>query len=283
MAKKQKRVGFVCDDLTNFHSNTYYKILNEDLKARGFTVSGGHALDHQKGAAWCAERNLPYFESAADLDAVTDYYMILAPNNPESHMELCKRIFPFRKTTYVDKTFAPDVATARKIFKLADKHGTTIQTSSALRYTNVQARVAELGGRESVQHMVAWGGGRAFEIYAIHPVELVISCMGPDARGLMRRGKGDHSQLLLNFTGGRTAVVNVYTNASTPFAASLTTQKATEFVPVESARIFINLAAAALDMFETGKAGIDRKESLMVRRILDVAADPEAQKAFVRL
>ena len=283
MAKKQKRVGFICDDLTNFHTNTYYKILNEDLKQRGFTVSGGHALDDKKGAAWCAERGLPYFEKMADLDAVSDYYMVLAPNNPGVHYEICKHVFPFGKTTYVDKTFAPDVATAKRIFKLADKHRTTIQTSSALRYTNVQDRVAELGGRARIRHMVAWGGGRAFEIYAIHPVELVISCMGANAESLMRRGTGKQSQLLINFKGGRTAVVNVYTNASTPFAASLTTAKATELVPVESAKIFINLAAAALDMFESGKATIDRKESVMVRRILDVSEDPKAQKGFVKL
>lgn len=283
MAKKSKRVGFVCDDLTNFHSNTYFKIINDTLKKRGFSVSGGNAIDHKKGAAWCEERGLPYFENPADLDAVSDYYMVLAPNNPESHYELCKRVFPFGKTTYVDKTFAPDVAAAKRIFKLADKHRTTIQTSSALRYTNVQDRVAELGGRARIRHMAAWGGGRAFEIYAIHPVELVISCMGPKAEKLMRRGSGKQSQLLIDFAAGRTAVVNVYTQASTPFAASLTTAKATEFVPVDSSQIFVNLAAAALDMFETGKATVDRKETLMVRRILDVAADPRAQKGFVEL
>jgi predicted dehydrogenase len=91
----------------------------------------------------------------AQLNERVDCYMVLAPSNPEKHVELCQRVFQFGKPTYVDKTFAPDLATAKTIFELADKHGVAVQTTSALRYTNVP------GAREGrkVQHMTAWGAG----------------------------------------------------------------------------------------------------------------------------
>ena len=111
-----------------------------------------------------------------------------------------------------------------------------MQTSSALRYSNVQERVTKL--EAPLQHIVTWGGGSSFAEYAIHPLELAISCMGADVLRLMRRGSGDHSQLLLDLSGERTAVVNVYTNTSTPFAAALTTTAATEYVAVDSSAIF---------------------------------------------
>ena len=54
----------------------------------------------------------------------------------------------------------------------------------------------------------------------------------------MRRGAGKQSQLLLDFSGGRTAVVNVYTGSSTPYAASVTTTGATRHFQVDSGRNF---------------------------------------------
>ncbi|MFC1526852.1 hypothetical protein ACFL6X_08600 [Candidatus Latescibacterota bacterium] len=157
-----------------------------------------------------------------------------------------------------------------------------MQTTSALRYTNVQDRVKEIGAKQ-IEHMVTWGAGSSFGEYAIHPLELAISCMGPKVRGVMRRGTGAQSQLLLDFAKGRTAVVNVYTASSTPFAATLTTKETTEYLAVDSGAIFRNTAAAFLDLFDSGQPGIDRKESLVIRRVLDLAGKKRTTKGFVRL
>ena len=270
-----KRLGFVDLKLENFHANVYLKAIRGDLAARGFSVAGCFALDEADGRAWAAKNGVPYCSDPAALDRSVDGYAVLAPSNPEVHLDLCRRVLPFGKPTYVDKTFAPDLATARRIFALADRYGVALQTSSALRYTNVQESL-RAPHADPVRHMVTWGGGRSFDEYAIHPLELAVSCLGPEVEGLRRRGTGDETQLLLDFSGGRTAVVNVYTNANTPFAASLTTAKGTTYVPVDSSRIFVNLAAAILDLFESRTVSIDRRESLIIRRLLDLAAQPAA-------
>jgi predicted dehydrogenase len=277
-----KRIGFVDYQLENFHANVYLKAYRNELKSRGWTVTGCWGLDGEVGRGWAKKNDVPWFDSAGALNEQVDCYMILAPGNPELHLQLCEKVFPFGKTTYVDKTFAPDLATAKQIFSLADKNKTAIQTSSALRYTNVQMHVKEVGPA-SVKHIITWGGGTSFGEYAIHPVELLISCMGPEAQSLMRRGDALYSQLLVNFSGGRTGVANVYTHGETPFAASVTTEKETKVIQVDASKIFIDMAAAVLDLFESGKPNIDRNQSLAIRRILDAAEDPAALKGFVNL
>ena len=278
-----KRIGLVDYKLENFHANVYLKAFRNELKSRGWSVGGAYAMEEAEGKAWAKKNDVPWFDSPAALSDQVDGFMILAPANPELHLELCEAILPFGKPTYVDKTFAPDLPTAKKIFALADQHQTAIQTASALRYTNVQAQVRQAGGSAAVKHMIAWGGGSSFDEYAIHPVEMLISCMGPDARALMRRGSGEYAQLLIDFAGGRTGVANVYTRGETPFAASVTTERETKLLHVDSSKIFVDLAAAVLDLFESGKPGVDRGESLMIRRILDVANDPAALTGFVNL
>ncbi|MFH1478017.1 MAG: Gfo/Idh/MocA family oxidoreductase [Verrucomicrobiota bacterium] len=277
-----KRIGFVDFKLDNFHANTYLAAIRKELSGRGFTVAGCYGLEEATGRQWAEKNGVPYFDSVAKLDKAVDHYMILAPSNPETHWALCRKVFPMRKTTYVDKTFAPDHKTAAKIFALADKYGVVMQTTSALRYTKIQDHVRALGAA-NVRHMVTWGAGRSFEEYAIHPVELAVSCMGPAAERLMLRGAGDQRQLIVDFSGGRTAIINVYLNAATSYAASVTTDKETKIISADGDPIFLNMAAAILDLFETGKATIDRAESLMIRRILDVALKAKATGKFMKL
>lgn len=275
-----RRIGFVDDDLNNYHSNVFLQALRGPLKARGFEVAGCTGLKGAEGRAWAEKNGIGWFDEMAALDRAVDFYMILAPSTPATHLELCRRVLPFKKPTYVDKTFAPDLTTARQIFALADQHGTVMQTSSALRYTNVQDEVKKLG---KIEHMIAWGGGGSFAEYAIHPLELLISVMGPEVTAMMRRGAGSRSQLLINFTGERTGISNVFAQTNTPFAASVTTEKVTRYIEVDSSKIFVNNLAAILDFFEARQPNVDRRETLSIMRILDAARDPRSLREFVPL
>jgi predicted dehydrogenase len=277
-----KRIGFVDDDLDNFHSRVYLEAFRGPLKDRGYVVAGATALQHEKSRAWAAKNDLPYYDSVAELDKAVDVYAVLAPSTPGTHEQLCGLVLPFGKTTFVDKTFAPDVAAGERIFKLADRHRAALQTSSALRYTAVQKHVAA-AGREDVRHVVVWGPGRSYDEYVVHPVETAVSILGPEAQALMRRGADPESQLLIDFSGGRTAVVNVYNRRKTPYAASVTTTKETRYLEVDTKPLFTDAAAAMLDFFAAGRELIDRRETMAILRILEASRDPGALERFVKL
>lgn len=279
----KRRIGFVDFQLENFHANVFLGAIRDKLADRGYEVAGCHGTDVANGRAWAEKNRVPFFDTAEALNERVDCFMVLAPSNPETHLELCQRVFPFGKPTYVDKTFAPDLATAQAIYRLADQHGVAVQTSSALRYTNVQAHARASGNGGRVEHIVAWCPGRAFDEYAVHAAEMAVSCMGPDVATLMRRGTDPYSQVLINFADGRTATLNVYTTPGTPYAAAVTTADGTKYVPVETATLFLDTARAILDFFDAGKPAIDRAESLAIRRILDAAQRPEARSGFVSI
>lgn len=277
-----KRIAFIDHNLENFHANIYLKLLQTDLKSRGFTINACFGTQQKQSREWAEKNNIPYFTNLNQLNEAVDHYMILAPSNPETHLKLCQKIFPFGKPTYVDKTFAPDLKTAQKIFALADKHKVPMQTTSALRYTEVQDYVQSVG-RKNVKHMITWVAGGSVDEYAVHPLELFVSCMGPQVTRIMRRGTKNQVQLLLDLTSNRTAVVNIFPKTRTPYAASVTTNEETKYFAVDTSKIFLNTASAVLDLFETRKSNIDRKESLLIRRIQDVAQQKRTQGRWVRL
>lgn len=277
-----KRIGFIDHNLDNFHANVFLDALRNDLKKRGFTIAGCFANQKKQSQEWASKNKVPYFNDVNELNEAVDYYMVFAPSNPETHLGLCQKVFPFGKPTYVDKTFAPDLKTAKQIFALADKYKVPMQTTSALRYTELQDYVKSVG-RKNVKHMITWVAGRSFGEYAIHPIEMFVSCMGPNVKRLMRRGTKKQTQLLLDLTSNRTAIVNVFPNTRTPNSASVTTHEETKYFAVDRDKIFVNTASAVLDLFETGKPNIDRKETLMIRRIQDVAEQKRSEGRWVNL
>lgn len=268
-----KRIAFVDYRLENYHANVFLDAFRTTLKERGFEVSACHALDQANGRTWAEKNQVPYCSDLLKLDRQADYYMILAPSNPETHWALAQMILPFGKPTYIDKTFAPNLKTAKDIFALADRHGTAVQTSSALRYTAAQQRVARIG-REHLRGMVASGGGSNFDEYIIHPVEMVVSCMGPEVIGVRRQLSIGFEMLRIEFSGRRNAEA-IFRQGDHPFVAHLATtfsRTETETIKVDSSQLFVNAASGILDFFDAGRALIDRAESLAIRSILDAGA-----------
>jgi len=277
-----KRVAFVDFELDNWHTNTFLTIYRKELKKSGFAPVSCHAINEKTGREWAKKNGLNYYSDLKELNRNTDYYMVMAPSNPEKHIELCRKVFPFGKPTFVDKTFAPNAATAAKIFALAARYGVRMQTCSALRHTDIQKYVAEVG-RKHVRHVAVWGGGGSFGEYAVHPLEIAVSCMGPNATTLMRRRDGHMSQLVIGFSGNRTAIVNVCCRTNTPFAAAVTTDKETRFITVDGGKLFIDAAWAVVHFFKARKPLVPRAESMTIMRLIDASHKPKALKGFVRV
>ena len=283
MSSTRKRVGYVDFNLNNFHADIYLKHLRGELAGRGFDVTACWGMKESEGRSWAEANKVPFVADARAMDERVDFYCVLAPTNPEVHLELCQRVFPFHKPTYVDKTFAPNLAIAREIFTLADRHGVAMQTTSALRYTAAQQFVREVG-QQNVRHVIAWAPGQSFEEYGVHCTEMIISCMGPGVKRVMRRGRPEQIELDIDFHDGRTANAFLYTNHhQMPYAASVTTAQTTRYMAVDTSRLFVDMATAMLDFFASGKPNIDREESLAVRKILDAAGDARGPGVWIEV
>lgn len=272
-----QRIGFVDYQLDNFHANTFLKLLRGPLRERGYVVAGATAVERERGAVWAREREVPWFASIDELEGAVDCLMVLAPSNPELHLELCEQAFALRKPTFVDKTFAPDLASARRIFELADRYGVAVQSSSALRYTAVQPLVESLP--EPVRHLYVWAGGASLAEYLIHPVELAVSCLGSEATHVARWGCEAHPNFVLQFAADRSAMIDFTAGTDVPYVVAITTDSATQFLELDLANLFRDALAAILDFFDAGVPLVDRSETLAVRQLLDMAfraGDPDS-------
>ena len=279
----KRKIGIVDHSLDNFHANTFLSLMREDLKPRGWEIARCWAVNGDEGRVWAKKNEVSYAEEFTDLGEC-DAFMILAPSNPEVHPEMAKRLFPFGKVTYVDKTFAPNYETAKEIFTLADKYNVPVMTTSALRCATSLKRVVEKFGSGRILHMQAWGGGGSFEEYAIHPLEMVIFAMGAQVEEVMHVASDkDHHALHLQFGDKRSASIFIHTNNECPFRAMVTTEEQTVCADCSADPIFRDLCNVILDFFESGEPSVDRSESLMIRRVLDVVNGSSCDRRFTNV
>ena len=261
-----KRIVFIDHDIANWHANTFARLIKQC--GRGFHLAGIFANRKDNAEEWAARQGVPCVGSIADLKELADFVLVLAPSNPETHMDLCRAAFQLGKPTYVDKTFAPDEAVALAIFEMADAAGVPVQTSSVLRYTEVQD-FCHSSPENKPDFVDTWGGGSNFQEYVIHQVEMVVSLLGPDFNGLRVEELAHLTRIDLAFGGRRAASIHMAAPSEIPFLAVTSNPHTTRSFVVDDGRLFVSGLNAILDFFSKGHAIIDREETLAVMRILD--------------
>jgi predicted dehydrogenase len=271
MNPKPKQIGFIDYDLNNFHANTFLKLFRNELKHREWMVTHCWAKNETTGKEW-ADKNAVHYCSDIKEMADCDGLMILAPGKPELHLELAEKTFPLGIPTYVDKTFAPSLMIAKEIYALADRHKIPIISSSALRFCRTLQNQVTQFKNEEIRHIQTWFGGRSFEEYAIHPIEMAVSVMGPDIIKVSLFRTENHCQILINFSNGRTANVFSCVNVRCDAQAVLITNQATTYVNCKADPFYEDCLLFILNFFEQKKELIDRKETLAIRSVLDATS-----------
>lgn len=216
-----KKIGLVDFYIDEWHANTYLGLFASAAKEMKLDFEIAYAwaeMDRFEGGRstdeWCLENGI---ERCAELDELcekSDYMLILAPSDPEKHLEYAKTVLKYGKATYIDKTFAENLTSAKEIYALAEKHGTQIFSTSALRYAS------ELDGLSDVESLVTTGGGRSLEEYIVHQIEMTVKIMGSSPSTVRLFDRGARSTAVIDFDG-RTAVLNYSSGA--PFVVDAKT------------------------------------------------------------
>ncbi len=260
-------IVFVDHNINNFHANTFCKLLQE--RNTGFRVAGAFANCKDTLAEWGRQFGVPVFDTIEALRDLADYVMVLAPSNPETHLELCRKAFALGKPTYIDKTFAPNLAVAEEIFALADHHGIPIQSTSVLRYTEVQEYCRASGLQP--RFAATWATGGNFDEYIIHPVEMIISIMGHEVEAIGHNRVAGFDFIRLKFSGDREGHIHMHLAPhAVPYFAVVSNEKETRSIEVDRTKLFASGLNGILDFFRDPTANqIDRRETLAIMRILD--------------
>ena len=232
-----KKIGFIDYYISEWHANNY-PVWIKELES-----------DYEVCYAW-AEKDISDYEKCENI-------IILAPSNPEKHLGYIEEAFKCGKRIYVDKTFAPDFATAKKIFEISEKYNTPFFSTSALRYAE------ELDGFTGKNCIAVKGGGSNLPEYIIHQIEMVVKVLGIGAKKLMLTEKDGQTVINILYDDKRTATLHY--ERSNKFAIS--SGDGFENATTVNSPYFMNLIKKIIAFFETGEVDFDGTETLEVMKI----------------
>jgi len=202
-----KKIGFIDYYLDEWHANNLPQWIEKVSQGAVKVCYAWAEIDSplaegKTSQEWAKETGVTLCDSQEAVIAQSDYLVVLSPDNPERHEDLCRLALSSGKPTYVDKTFSVGAADAERIIAYAKASGTPFFSCSSLRYdTEIQARM----GREIVM-MNSFGPGSAN--YMVHQMEPIFMLMGGRAQRVMALGEAGTPTLLLDFGEKRRAVMS---------------------------------------------------------------------------
>ncbi len=206
------KLGFIDYFLDEWHANQYVKWIHDPSRNKRFEITyAWAAIDKEGGLStpeWCKTNHVREASSIEELIEQCDGLLVLSPDNPEQHMALSSAALVSGKPTYIDKTFAPDYATAIQMFDIAKKHGTPIFSTSALRYALEILQYTGPGSFPADMEMISARGPGKFANYSVHQLEMVVRTMGIGARRAMAVVTGNAPMVVYDYGDGRRSTIH---------------------------------------------------------------------------
>lgn len=262
-----KKIGFVDLYLSEWHANNYPEWIRQVCEknnleyqiAYGWAEQDISPVDGVTTEQWCQQQNVQQCKTLEELCEKSDYIIVLAPSNPETHLRYAQEVLKHKKRTYIDKTFAPDAATAKEIVALSQKYGTPFFTTSALRYAS---ELTPLTGADCVQ---VTGGGRSLEEYSIHQVEMIVKVLGIGAQKVCARKEGNGTAIDIAYPDRRQA--RMYYEETAGFTCKAEKDGVTLYDGAIASDFFGVLMEKIICFFETGEVDFSQEETVEVMRI----------------
>lgn len=263
-----KKIGFVDFYISEWHANNYPKWIKEANEKLGLDFEVGYAwaeeytsrLDGTTTDEWCEKFGVQKCDTLPELCEKSDVILVLAPSNPEKHLEYAKTVLKYGKRTYIDKTFAPDLKEAEEIFELSKKYNTPFFSSSALRYADELTELAA-----STESIDITGGGSNPEEYIIHQIEMLVKCLGTGAGSLTLKKEDGKIFATVGYPDKRSATLTF--GEALPFTVKAKKCDGKELECEIASPFFNNLIADILNFYESGKLSFKSEETLEVMKL----------------
>ncbi len=267
----KKKIGFIDLHIDEWHANNYPAWIrgadvNQDFEL-GYAWEESPNPDGKDLAAWCAAFGMTPAASIEEVIEKSDAICVLAPSNPEAHARLADLALRSGKPLYIDKTFAPDRATAEGFFALAKEHNTPLMSSSALRYgAELTAAMSSQFAEKRPEKIDTFGGGSSFQEYGIHQLEMVVTALGTGAKSVTCIRE---NVFQVSYDDNRSAVMN-YSKFYGGFISILTGKDNGAFV-LGADRMFETLIGKILEFYKTGISPIPAAETIEIAAIREAA------------
>ena len=174
------------------------------------------------------------------------------------HEALCQIPLRSGKPTYIDKTFAPDLKTAKRIFDLAEKYHTPCYSSSALRFAT------EYEGIQDALAVSTWGPND-FDTYSIHQLEPIMMMISEKPEKVMYQQGEQWYSLQISFANGRKASLTGFAQGS-PFMTNVVTREGSKCFEVTS-DFFGGFIRQLVNFFENPAPIVPHEDTLRIMAV----------------
>lgn len=193
------------------------------------------------------------------------------------HLELFRRIAPYKKPVFIDKPFAVSFRDAREMVQIAETHQIPLMSASSLRYA--EPLVAALEGMEEPFGCDCFGP-MALEPtqpglfwYGIHGVEMMYAVLGT---GCIRVSAVSHPRqdvVVGEWADGRIGTFRGNREGNASFGALVHSGKGSVFADVTRSRkpYYAGLLEQVMAMFRSGSPPLDVRETLEIIRFIEAA------------
>jgi hypothetical protein len=283
------RLGIVGTDTS--HVTAFVKILNDPMSPD--YLPGARIVAAYKGGSKDIE------ESASRVDKFTeelrtkwkiDFYsdintlckrvdaVLLTSLDGRVHLEQVKPIFAAHKPVFIDKPLAATLADAREIARLAKEANVPWFSASSLRF-------GELGTSMKFNDalgVATWGPGPVeahqpleYSWYAIHPIELLYTLMGPGCEQVTAMAGKEEDVIVGRWKDGRVGTVRTLRPYGT-YGADVFRPKGVTQSKAKTQEGYRPLLVEIVKFFETGQAPVPNEETLEIFAFMDAAQRSKA-------
>ncbi len=270
----KKTIGFIDNFIDNFidefHSNHYVEMIRKSPRGAEFELTYAWERAPLPGRRdlkqWCADTGMIPAASVEEVVDRCDCIVVLSPNNAELHEELGNLPLRSGKPVYIDKTFAPDRASAVRMMTLAQENHTPLMSTSALRYAPAVRAL-----KEKKPHFVSSiGTGLSLEIYGVHMTEMLVMLLGIGASELMVNASGPTRIVTVRYPDERLGLIQFIPGQNFQVTVQFGEKESIATGPLDT-DYFQHFVNAMTEFFYTGVPSIDPRETLEVMSILESA------------
>jgi hypothetical protein len=279
------RIGLIGTDTS--HVTAFTKMINEGAGARVVAAYKGGSPDIEESRAridrftdelrdkWHVKIVDSIEELCEQVDAV-----LLTSVDGRVHLAQARPVIAAHKPLFIDKPLAASLEDAREIARLAKAAGVPWFSASSLRFSGVaRLRTPDLTGA------ITWGPGPLEEHhqldlawYAIHPIEMLYTLMGPGCDEVTRTSTSDADVVTGRWKDGRIGTVRALRPygeyGAIVFRKSGKDQVSETATKIDSS--YGPLVHEILRFFQTGHPPVSNQETLEIFAFMDAAQRSKA-------
>ena len=278
------RIGIIGTDTS--HATAFAAMLNDESSPD--YVPGGKVVAAFKGGSPDIESsatrvdkyaeelrtkwNVRFYDSIPELCRNVDA-VLLESVDGRLHLQQVRPVIAAHKLVFIDKPLAATFADVREIDRLAHAAGVPWFSSSSLRY----GEIAETMKFKDATGVATWGPGplephHQLELawYAIHPIELLYTLMGPGCEEVTRTFTPDADVIVGRWKDGRIGTVRALRPYS-DYGAVVFRPKQIIESPSQPSGSYRPLVVQIMKFFATGEPPVPNQETVEIYAFMDAA------------